>query len=442
MEGNGYQRTTLNNGLRIVTEQMPGTRSVAVSIYVGAGSRYETPEEAGISHLLEHLLFKGTSKRPTAQEISELIEGVGGVMNAGTDRELTVYYAKVARPHFDRAADVLTDMVRNPLIAPEEIEKERKVVIEELSSIGDSPAQLVDVLLDATMWPDQPLGRDVAGTEASVTALTRAATLDYLHRQYVPNNIVVAVAGAIEHEEVVAAIDARARRLGPRRAVALVPRDQRPAVRTHRAPVQADRAGPHRDRDARDVEPGPRPLRPRPRQRHPRRRHEQPPLPRAAREARALLRRPQLRQPLSRHRLVRGLRRRRPEEGGRVGEGAARRAGEDAGAAASPTTSCTRRRSCRRDGCCCAWRTRAASPAGSAARRCCNGGIKTPDEVVALVEAVTPDDMRRIAKQVLDQNQMTMAIVGPFRSDKKFSSLLGVPHTPAAAPTRTKVAAS
>ena len=203
MEGNEYQRTTLDNGLRIVSEAMPGTRSVAVSVYVGAGSRYETDAEAGISHLLEHLVFKGTKKRPTAQEISELIDGVGGVMNAGTDRELTVYYAKVARPHFDRAADVLTDMVRNPLIANVELEKERKVVIEELASIVDSPAQLVDVLLDATMWPDQPLGRDVAGSEASVTALERKGTLNYLHRQYVPNNIVISVAGAIEHDEVV-----------------------------------------------------------------------------------------------------------------------------------------------------------------------------------------------------------------------------------------------
>src|SRR6185295_11963429 len=136
-----------------------------------------------------------------------LIDGVDGIMNANTDRELTVYYAKVARPHFDRAADVLTDMLRNPLIAAAELEKERNVVIEELASIADSPAQLVDVLLDATMWPDQPLGRDVAGTEASVRGLTRDGTLAYLRRQYVPNNIVVAVAGAIEHDEVVQFMD-------------------------------------------------------------------------------------------------------------------------------------------------------------------------------------------------------------------------------------------
>src|SRR6476619_1986038 len=122
-----YHSTTLDNGLRILTAPMPDTRSVAVSVYVGTGSRYETDEEAGMSHLLEHLLFKGTPKRPTAQAISEAIDSVGGVMNAGTDRELTVYYAKVAAPHFGLAADVLMDMIRNASMAPEELEKERKV---------------------------------------------------------------------------------------------------------------------------------------------------------------------------------------------------------------------------------------------------------------------------------------------------------------------------
>ncbi len=201
-----YRTTTLDNGLRILTAPMPDTRSVSVSIYVGTGSRYEKDEEAGMSHLLEHLLFKGTPKRPTPQAISEAIDGVGGVMNAGTDRELTVYYAKVAAPHFGLAADVLLDMLRNAIVAPEELEKERKVVIEELASIADSPAQLVDVLLDATMWPGQPMGRDVAGSVASVTGLTRQGTFAYMQRQYVPNNIVIAVAGAVEHDTVVGTV--------------------------------------------------------------------------------------------------------------------------------------------------------------------------------------------------------------------------------------------
>src|SRR3989440_2595369 len=201
-----YRRTTLDNGLRVLTGPMPDTRSVAISIYVGAGSRYEADEESGMSHLLEHLLFKGTPTRPSPQAISEAIDSVGGVLNAGTDRELTVYYAKVAAPHFPLAADVLLDMIRHPIVAPAGREKERKVAIEELASIADSPAQLVDVLLDATMWPNQPLGRDVAGTEESVTSLTRDGTYTYMRRQYVPNNIVISVAGAVEHDAVVEAV--------------------------------------------------------------------------------------------------------------------------------------------------------------------------------------------------------------------------------------------
>ena len=203
MEHDLHQKTTLPNGLRIITAPMPHTRSVAVSIYVGAGSRYETPEQAGVSHFVEHLCFKGTEHRPTAQEISQVIDSVGGVINAATDREVTVFYCKVVRPHFDLAVDVLTDLVRRPLFAPEELEKERRVVIEELAMVADSPSQQVDLLLDETLWPDQPLGRDVAGSEASVSALTREVTFDYLQRQYVPNNTVVSVAGAISHEEAV-----------------------------------------------------------------------------------------------------------------------------------------------------------------------------------------------------------------------------------------------
>jgi predicted Zn-dependent peptidase len=181
---------------------MPHARSVAVSIYVGAGSRYETLREAGISHFVEHLCFKGTARRPTSQEISEAIDSVGGVLNAATDREYTVYYAKVARPHLEMAVDVLSDLVQSPLYDPAELEKERKVVLEELASVADSPGQQVDLLLDEMLWPGQPLGWDVGGTEASVSGLTRKMVLDYTRRQYVPNNMVVAVAGNVDEEEV------------------------------------------------------------------------------------------------------------------------------------------------------------------------------------------------------------------------------------------------
>ena len=218
-----YRRTVLPNGVRILTSNMPNTRSAAVSMYVGTGSRHERDEEAGLSHFLEHLLFKGTKKRPTAKEIAEAIDGVGGVMNGGTDRELTVYWVKVARPHLDLAIDVLVDLVRHPLLDPGEFEKERKVVLEELAMIEDSPAQITDLLLDATLWPDQPLGRDVAGTPESVSALTPAMAVDYLRGQYVASNAAISVAGDVNHDAIVETLAAslgswrkgRPRRMSP-----------------------------------------------------------------------------------------------------------------------------------------------------------------------------------------------------------------------------------
>jgi predicted Zn-dependent peptidase len=423
LEGNGYQRTTLENGLRIVSEAMPGTRSVAVSLYVGAGSRYERPDEAGISHLLEHLVFKGTPKRPSAQEISELIEGVGGIMNAGTDRELTVYYAKVARPHFDRAADVLTDMVRNPLIAAVELEKERKVVIEELNSIGDSPAQLVDVLLDETMWPDQPLGRDVAGSEESVTALTREGTLDYLKRQYVPNNIVIAVAGAIEHDEVVAAVgDALGdwKRGKPAKWFPAIngQREPRTAVKykaTEQAHIEiAVHAMSSHDPD------------------------------RFALDLISVI----LGEGMS-SRLFLELREKRAlcydvhsYASHYLDTGSfAVYAGVDPKKAIESSQALLEELAKIRDdgvtdeelykakelskGRLLLRMEDTRSVSGwLGGQEMLQGHIKTPDEVVALVEAVTPDDMRRVAKKILHPKTMTMAVVGPFRSDKRFAKLL------------------
>ncbi len=201
-----YQRTVRPNGLRILTSSMPHTHSVALTLYVGAGSRYERAEEAGVSHFLEHMLFKGTEKRRTAQEIAEAVDGVGGLLNGATDREYTVYYIKVARPHLDLALDVLVQLVRHPLLDPAEMKKERQVIIEELAMVEDSPAQMADLLLDSILWPDNPLGRDVAGTPESVSAISRETVVEYLQTQYVPSNIVIAVAGNVDHEEVVSAI--------------------------------------------------------------------------------------------------------------------------------------------------------------------------------------------------------------------------------------------
>ena len=198
-----FQRTVLENGMPVLTSSMPHTRSVSMAIFIGAGSRYESDEIAGTSHFLEHLLFKGTKNWPTAREVSVAVEGVGGIMNASTDREMTVFWCKVAKPHFREALAVLADMMVNPLMDPVELEKEREVVLEELRMTNDFPNNRVDLLIDETMWPDQPMGRDVGGSQESVKGLTREQILEYVRRQYTPRNAVVAVAGDISHEEVV-----------------------------------------------------------------------------------------------------------------------------------------------------------------------------------------------------------------------------------------------
>lgn len=198
-----YQRTVLDNGLRIVSSSMPHIRSVCICIFIGAGSRYEAAEQAGLSHFVEHLCFKGTVRRPTAKELSEAIDGVGGILNGGTDKELTVYWAKVARPHFPLALDLLVDMIRNSKFDPVDIESERKVIVEELNMCLDSPQSRVDMLIDEVIWPAQPLGRDVAGSKETVATVDRSMILNYLSHLYLPNNTVVAVAGDISHNEVV-----------------------------------------------------------------------------------------------------------------------------------------------------------------------------------------------------------------------------------------------
>lgn len=202
-----FQKTTFPNGLRVLTSCMPHTRSVSVSLYMGAGSRYEAPDVAGISHFVEHLLFKGTAKRPRPEDVSGAIENLGGLHNGATDREITSYWCKVARLHFLVGLDVLLDMVHHSKFDPEEVEKERKVIIEELNMVQDSPPELAGLLIDQTMWPDQPLGRDVGGTKETVHGITRSMLVDYLSQQYGPGNAVISIAGDVEHAEAIEALE-------------------------------------------------------------------------------------------------------------------------------------------------------------------------------------------------------------------------------------------
>ena len=206
-----YQRTVLDNGLRVLTAEMPHTRSVSMFVTVGAGSRYEPDELAGLSHFLEHLPFKGTRNWPTALAISEAVEGVGGMMNAATDREITSFWCKVASVYADRALPVIIDLIRRPLLEPAEMEKEREVILDELRMTNDYPGQVCDLLIDRALWPAQAMGRDVGGTAESVAAINLSDVQAYMDRQYRPNNTVIGIAGAIGHA---AAVDLVAKATG------------------------------------------------------------------------------------------------------------------------------------------------------------------------------------------------------------------------------------
>ena len=201
-----HQKTVLDNGIRVLTASMPHTRSVSICIYAGSGSRYEDDEHAGISHYLEHMLFKGTPRRRTAAEITGAIEQVGGMMNGSTDREITAYWCKVAAPHFQSALDVLVDMVRNPLMDSEEVEKERGVIQEELAMSNDYPGYRVEMLTDQMLWPDHPMGRDVGGSKETVNGITREMLSDWFQRQYGASNVVISIAGSLSNEEMLDAV--------------------------------------------------------------------------------------------------------------------------------------------------------------------------------------------------------------------------------------------
>jgi predicted Zn-dependent peptidase len=195
-------------GLRLLVEELPHTYSVAVGCFIGAGARHEPDHHAGAAHFLEHMLFKGTERYPTAREISQCVEGVGGILNASTSYESTIYYAKVAQIHFDRALDVLADMVLRPRFDLRELEKERRVIIEEIRGLHDVPGDWVHELLQQALWGEHALGRDIAGSVETVSALGRADLSAFFQRSYNRTNMVVSVAGNVRTAEVVAAVDA------------------------------------------------------------------------------------------------------------------------------------------------------------------------------------------------------------------------------------------
>ena len=197
----------------MITERIPSVRSVALGFWIGAGSRDETPSKAGISHFIEHLLFKGT-RSYSAQDIAEIFDGLGGELNAATSREHTLVYVRVADHHLEQALDVMSDMVYAPLFA--DLDSEREVVLEEIAMYEDTPHELVHDLMSEAVFGDHPLGRPVIGTTEVISSVGRRALTTYHQTMYQAGNVVVAAAGNLKHDDLVA----RRRRSGSRRSAA------------------------------------------------------------------------------------------------------------------------------------------------------------------------------------------------------------------------------
>jgi len=195
-------RKELSNGLTVLTEQMPNLRSISLGVWLKKGSRHESEAENGISHFIEHLLFKGTANR-SAKEIALTIDSIGGHIDAFTAKEYTCFYAKVLDEHLPVALDLLSDIVLHPRFEPQEIEKERKVIFEEIRMVDDTPDELVYDLFNQYLWPDHPLGRPIQGTVESVSVMTPEILSRYFRESYQPANLLITATGNLEHEKLV-----------------------------------------------------------------------------------------------------------------------------------------------------------------------------------------------------------------------------------------------
>lgn len=240
MKGACALLTTLPNGLTVIVDEISHVRSVAVGLWVRAGSRYEEASRGGLSHFLEHMFFKGSENR-TAKQIAEAIDAVGGQLNAFTGKENSCFYCRVLDEHFVLALDILTDMLRNPLFSPEDIERERNVVLEEINSYEDTPDDLIHDLLLEAFWEDHPLGRSILGPAEVVRGFDRPQVLQLYHDRYTPDNLVVAVAGRVDHRAVLDEVTARLGRMEGRSG---------PAAET---PPQAAAGRLFRERDSEQV---------------------------------------------------------------------------------------------------------------------------------------------------------------------------------------------
>lgn len=202
-----FDYNVMRNGLSVITSPMPHTRSVTICAFIKTGSRYETPSSSGISHLLEHMVFKGTKNFPNPRMISEGIEKVGGSMNASTDRELTIYWCKVPSDYLSAALAIIRDMLVEPLLLADDLDKEKSVVLEEIHMSLDDPSSKAELLLEELLWTGHPLGQSIAGSEESLNGIKLSELTDYWRLQYSPANTVLSIAGNVEVKSVLGEIE-------------------------------------------------------------------------------------------------------------------------------------------------------------------------------------------------------------------------------------------
>ncbi|GBC63918.1 insulinase family protein [Desulfonema ishimotonii] len=195
-------KTVLNNGIRILTRRIPHVRSVSMGVWVNVGARDESARESGLSHLIEHMIFKGTTRR-TAFQIARAFDAIGGYTNAFTGMETTCYHARVTDTHLETMTDILSDIFLNSVFAPDEFERERPVILQEIEMVEDSPEDYIHMLSEAAYWGDHPLGRPIFGTRDNILNFDAAAIRAFFHRLYQPERIVISAAGNLDHDHFV-----------------------------------------------------------------------------------------------------------------------------------------------------------------------------------------------------------------------------------------------
>ncbi len=202
-----YRKDTLENGIRVVSETLPKSRSVSIGVWVKVGSRHEPPELGGVSHFIEHMFFKGTARR-SAKDIAIEMDSLGGEMNAFTSQETTTFYAKVVDEHLPVVIDILADILLGSRFDPADMEKERKVILEEIKSVEDTPDDYIHELFTSTVWPDNSLGRPILGIPETIKTLSHQSIISYIERYYLPREIVISVAGNFEHSRLIELLNA------------------------------------------------------------------------------------------------------------------------------------------------------------------------------------------------------------------------------------------